>query len=189
MCYIWWQFEEKNFNQNQIYHRFFFKVSGKDSYSGRSGRIAWNITLIYCVEVTAVHILLICLCRISSSLTQIFVIKITYLDVPIECQLQVDLWAWEQGCRLWDTNSSSSLGTALFAGLCSWLLTNPTPCPCHSLQWQRGTESSVSWSHVYGIVNTYEFPMGTSERELTRAGSTDTGKEVYARYKSSLLLC
>lgn len=42
-----------------------------------------NITLIYCVEVTAVHILLICQCRIGSSLTQVSVIKISYLDVPL----------------------------------------------------------------------------------------------------------
>lgn len=48
--------------------------------------MAWNITLIYCVELTAVHTLLICLCRIRSSLTQILVIKITYVDVPIGCQ-------------------------------------------------------------------------------------------------------
>lgn len=55
--------------------------------SGRADRIAWSITLIYCVEVTAVHALLICLCRTDFPLTQIFVIKIAYVDVPTGCEL------------------------------------------------------------------------------------------------------
>lgn len=64
--------------------------------------MAWNITLIYCVEVTAVHILLICLCRIGSSLTQIFVIKITYLDVPIGVSCR-EVSGLESRAAYWET--------------------------------------------------------------------------------------
>ena len=44
--------------------------------------MALNIILIYCVEVTATHILLLRQCRISSSLLHVSVIKIMDLDVP-----------------------------------------------------------------------------------------------------------
>ena len=44
--------------------------------------MALNIILIYYVEVTATHILLLHRCRISSSLIHVSVIKITDLDVP-----------------------------------------------------------------------------------------------------------
>jgi hypothetical protein len=101
--------EKKNLSKSNIPQIFFF-LSFREgfigllfpNYSGRADRMAWNITLIYCVEVTAVHILLICLCRIGSSLTQIFVIKITYLDVPIGVSCR-EVSGLESRAAYWET--------------------------------------------------------------------------------------
>lgn len=169
-------------NQSQIYPRLF-------KFQGRSRRVvvprlqweswwtAGNVILLYCVEVTVVT---------SCS-----------FNMPVYDQSLLDSSLWSK-CPVWMFSSGVSAGSSrhenrvadwgpqipvlilvwLCLQICADIFVHSHPRPRSFCPVAKGRGSSVSWSHMCGIVNTSWVLCGNiREWTSSKIGSPDMGRK------------